>query len=315
MDIEKHLQAVPDELFIGRNDAADPRLGENVTRGVQEYETADVVLIACPQDEGVRRNQGRVGTAKAPMEIRRALYKSPYREDLLSVTLCDLGDVKIAGSLEETHEIHETIVRQVLADKKRIIVVGGGNDISYPDICALASVHKNLFAINIDSHFDVRRNEIRNSGTPYRQLLDENIITGDNFIETAQKQETVPLSNIQFLASKNVRIVWLEELKQQGAFAFFTQVIKTTKAHAIFWGIDMDAVRSAEAPGVSAPFPVGLTADEICEIGTLAGSDPRSKVLELTEVNPEYDVDNRTSRLAALVILKFLYGMSQKRIL
>ncbi len=65
----------PDSLFFSRNDPADPRMGDAVLRAADDYKRAKVVLIGCPQDEGVRRNGGRVGAAQAPAEIWRFFYR------------------------------------------------------------------------------------------------------------------------------------------------------------------------------------------------------------------------------------------------
>jgi arginase family enzyme len=48
--------------------------------------------------------------------------------------------VKIGATLEETHETHCEVITQILRDGKRVIVLGGGNDVSYPDGVAMAEV-------------------------------------------------------------------------------------------------------------------------------------------------------------------------------
>src|SRR5258708_21806568 len=63
------------ELGFTRGDRNDPRLGEVVLRDLEDYEGADIVILGCPQDEGVRRNNGRVGAAAAPNAIREQFYK------------------------------------------------------------------------------------------------------------------------------------------------------------------------------------------------------------------------------------------------
>jgi len=57
----------------------------------------------------------------------------------------------------------------------------------------------------------------------------------------------------------------------------------------IFFGFDLDVVRSMEAPGVSDPGPMGFSAREVCEIADVAASDPRTRIIEITEVCPEFD--------------------------
>ena len=51
---------------------------------------------------------------------------------------------------------------------------------------------------------------------------------------------------------------------------------------------------------------MGLTAREVCEIADVAASDPRTRIIEITEVNPDYDRDGITSKLAANIIVRAL---------
>src|SRR5262245_22713947 len=126
------LTTRPDpQLFFSRNDANDPRLGEIVHREPDDYPAADLVIVGCPQDEGVRRNNGRAGAGAAPDAIREQFYKLTTFN--IKKKIFDLGNTRIGNSLEGTHENHFTIVKQLLEEKKRVIVLGGGNDISYPD--------------------------------------------------------------------------------------------------------------------------------------------------------------------------------------
>ena len=87
----------------------------------------------------------------------------------------------------------------------------------------------------------------------------------------------------------------------------------TISMPSFFWGFDLDVVRDADAPGVSASFPTGMTAKEIIKIAEIAGRDTESGVLEFTEVNPEVDIDNRTSKLAAILIHTFLSSRRVRR--
>jgi arginase family enzyme len=62
-------------LFFTRNDRNDPRLGQIVSSKEKDYDAADIIILGCPQDEGVRRNGGRAGAAAAPNAIRDQFYK------------------------------------------------------------------------------------------------------------------------------------------------------------------------------------------------------------------------------------------------
>jgi formiminoglutamase len=177
MDIfnPRYIRRADDTLFQSRHDLRDPRLGERTLRTFSDYGWANVVLIGSPQDEGVRRNGGRPGAAAGPTEIRRWLYRMSVN-GLDGLRLLDLGDIVPQKTLEDTHKVQRQWLQQLLKDGKRVVVLGGGNDISYPDCAALADVVLNVLAFNIDAHFDVREDTPCNSGTPYRQLLEEGCI-------------------------------------------------------------------------------------------------------------------------------------------
>jgi formiminoglutamase len=177
------------DLFFNKNDPNDTRLGEIVSSQIEDYETAEIVILGCPQDEGVARNKGRVGAALAPDAIRMQFYK--LTDFGISASIFDLGDTIIQPTLEETHDLHTRIVTQILRDAKRIIVLGGGNDIAYADGAAMAEVFgaESWLGLNIDAHFDVRTDRPRNSGTPYRQLLDERLIKPRNFTKLPIKRK------------------------------------------------------------------------------------------------------------------------------
>lgn len=300
----------PDErLFYSRSDPRDPRLGEVTAREKAEYGAADIVLLGVPQDIGVKRNRGRPGARKAPAAIRGMLYRFPVPDRKEPPALLDAGDLKIQETLEDTLQLLKEAAGILLNDGKRLIILGGGNDISYADAAALADHQSGGRAVffNIDSHYDLRADDAMNSGTPYRRLIEDGYVQPECLYEMAVK----PIANSPvydaYVEKEGVNVYTLDHLQKTGVETVFrTVLVEEDAADAVFWGMDMDAVRSTDAPGVSASYPTGLSAEEFLAIARLAGDDPRSMILEISEVNPDFDVDGRTSRLAAMAILSFL---------
>jgi formiminoglutamase len=298
-------------LFFQRGENGDPRLGEIVRHAPEEYAAAKLVILGCPQDEGVRCNGGRVGAAAAPTEIRRYLYKL-VAKTAWDGQFFDLGDTVIQSSLEETHAVHQQIVEKLLRDGKIVIVLGGGNDISYPDASAMAAVQagKPFLAVNIDAHLDVRESEQRHSGTPYRQLLEEGKLLPKQFYEIGTQPFSTAQSHLDYLRDLGVRVASLPQIRQSGNVQAFIKALiydPTADYPAAFWGFDMDSVTAADAPGVSAPNPAGFSAEEflmLCEMA--ADATMEQCVIEFSEVNPTYDIDGRTSRLIAAGIWTIL---------
>lgn len=306
-DIFPNTTRPKQDLFFYKNDPNDARLGEIVSWQIENYETAEIVILGCPQDEGVARNNGRIGAALAPDAIRGQFYK--LTDFGISVSVFDLGDTIIQPTLEETHDLHSRIVGQILCDAKQIIVLGGGNDISYADGAAMAETFgaENWLGLNIDQHFDIRADRPRNSGTPYRQLLDERLINPKNFYEVAFQPQAASTVYHRYLVDLGVNLTSLEEFQAMDFTLRLPNLIYATDPPpAVFFGFDVDAVRAADAPGTSAPSPIGLTAEEFCRLATAAGKLSNTKIIEFTEVNPNFDVDNRTAKLVAIAMHGFI---------
>ena len=304
------------ELFFSRDDKNDPRMGEIVRRDQEGYEAADIVILGCPQDEGVRRNNGRDGAADAPDAIREQFYKLTTFN--IKRKVFDLGDVRLNGSLEDTHDVLKTVVSQVIRDGKRVIVLGGGNDISYADGRSMADVFgpEWWIAVSVDSHLDVRIAEQRNSGTPYRQLLEGGHLLPEYFYEVAYQTHFCSPVYYRYIRDLGVNRISLELLRSREEAdielkeGIRQKFIGHSSSMNTFFGFDMDAVRSADAPGTSAPSPLGLRAGEFITLVKYAASLANTKIIEFTEVNPRFDVDDRTTKLVAIGMHRFCTGVA-----
>ncbi len=311
------LTTRPDpSLFASRNDPNDPRMAETVRIADEHYAASDIVILGCPQDEGVRRNHGRIGAADAPDAIRRQFYKLTTFN--VKKKIFDLGDVVIGDTLEETHATMTSVIKQILTDGKRIIVLGGGNDISYADGRAMAEVFGTdwWIGVNIDAHLDVRIAEERNSGTPYRQLLEEKHLRPDYFYEVGYQTHFASPIYYEYLSDLGVNRISLEILRSRAEAdnelkeSIRQKFIGQSSSLNTFFGFDMDAVRSADAPGVSAPSPLGLRASEFIQLVKYAASLANTKIIEFSEVNPQFDVDDRTTKLVAIGMHRFCTGVA-----
>jgi formiminoglutamase len=89
--------------------------------------------------------------------------------------------------------------------------------------------------------------------------------------------------------------------------------IAEREVEAIFVSIDIDSAAQAFAPGCSAPSPDGFTPAELIAIAFAAGRHPQTRYLDLMEINPNFDLDHRTARLGAALLLAFLCGFAARR--
>lgn len=316
MNFNEKTTQTNEELYFKRGDKNDVRLGEIVPNN--KYENASIVILGCPQDEGVKRNKGREGAALAPDAIRKEFYRmTPFG---ITKKICDIGNINNQDSLEATHDAQTEIVSQILKDGKTLIVLGGGNDISYADGAAMAKTfgETNWIAINIDAHFDVREDKERNSGTPYRQLLEEKLLRPDYFYEVGYQSQYASPIYYKYLQNLGVNLLSLEQLRNtdspdsQMREAIRNKFIHHSQSLDIFFGFDLDAVCSPDAPGTSAPSPVGLSSGEFLNLVSYSGTLVNTKLIEFSEVNPNFDIDNRTAKLVAVGMHRFCTAKSTK---
>jgi formiminoglutamase len=290
----------------------DPRdlLVQDVTLfSIDDLAQATHILVGCPQDQGIQRNAGRPGAAEAPAAIRAMFYRLKPPLSHQSVRLLDLGDIRVDGELEEIHDWLQSVVGDALAAGKKVIVLGGGNDISYADGAAMAEVFGEIAAVNIDAHLDLRTGGYRHSGTPYRDLLEHGLLKPDNLVEFGIQPSANSPAYLGEAHDLGVRVMTLMEVRRSGIKVVLNDLLTSLRDRPLFVGLDMDSVRSADAPGVSAPSPLGFTAEEILDLVDGCHRHQAAHVFEISEVNPEFDRDNCTARLAALAIYTFLYGL------
>ncbi|KAL6065220.1 Arginase [Balamuthia mandrillaris] len=302
----------------------DARTGDWLVAG----EGGDVVLLGFPHDEGVRRNGGRVGAALAPTVLRQLMPRigtvvnPEYEVDLTKIKLSDGGDVGKGLELEEAHEALRKKVGQLVAAGKIPFVVGGGNDQSYPNAAGLLDGTDGtctIGVINIDAHFDVRplKEGKVHSGSPFRLLLEDARFEGKEFVEFAAQGNQCSIAHANYIKEHKGRIFWFSELRrvqqqQQKSIAQqFQGVMDSLQSPRLFVSFDLDAVRSSDAPGVSCPATIGLSAEDALEICFAAGKDPRVALFDLSEYNPQIE-DYRTGRLVANMFYFFALGVAAR---
>ena len=129
-----------------------------------------IALLGLPDDTGVKLNHGRPGARGGPAAFRAALARyGAASSDLPRVF--DAGDVKPGRSLEETHRRVTAATTVLLEAGLFPIAIGGGHDLTFPFVRAVAARHPRLTGLYFDAHLDVR--ETTGSGMPFRKLVEE----------------------------------------------------------------------------------------------------------------------------------------------
>lgn len=273
-------------------------------------EQDSIVLIGFACDEGVRRNQGRTGAKYAPFALRKQLASLPWRAHPNDKSIVDFGDVICEGhDLERAQQELGDKVSEILKCGKAIIL-GGGHETLYGQYLGVRKAvgpEASIGLLNIDAHFDLRSyDKEASSGTMFKQILDED--PNVNYFVCGIQQYGNTTALFDTADKYKVRYFLDEQLDS----AMFTEALDDfMDAHDVLLvTLCMDVLSAAEAPGVSAPSPFGLSAIKVREILRKMGSSKKTVSFSVCEINPSLDVNNQTTKLGAYfineVIMQFL---------
>lgn len=318
-------------VWTGRRDAGEggdtARLFERVhdyDESAHERTIGAPVLIGFACDEGVRRNQGRVGAAHAPRRLRHALAGLPAHR----VTQCfDAGDIVCEGvDLEGAQAALGEQVKHVLTAGARPIVLGGGHEVAWGTYCGLrgwldaraltdsdsdsdVDVMRRLLVVNFDAHFDLRTTRPGNSGTPFDQIAREceareTPLTYACFGVSELANTAALFARAEAIGAHYALDLAMQERHLGDRLAELDRLIEG--ADDIYLTIDLDVLPAGVAPGVSAPAALGVPLAVVEAMVMRLRTSSKLRVADIAEYNPEYDQDNRTARAAARLLYRLL---------
>ncbi|MFP5415497.1 MAG: formimidoylglutamase [Actinomycetes bacterium] len=268
---------------------------------------ADIALVGFCSDEGVRRNHGRPGAFDGPAAIRAALAQlaAPRRPDGTVVSLVDIGDVVVSdGDLEGGQELLGDAVRGIVDSGALAVVLGGGHEVAYGTYLGISSSRRaakpaRLGVFNLDAHFDLRAAERASSGTPFLQIVTRQRALGREFRYFVAGIS--PASNTRALFDTagrlGVGVLTDDDCAPETCRDFVEEFL--AQVDLVHLTVDLDVLPAAVAPGVSAPAGFGVELSGVRQMCRAVARSGKLAVVEIAELNPRFDVDGRTARLAA----------------
>lgn len=301
------------ELWSGRIDSeVNPdsfRLHQTVTFKETDALTKNenaFGIIGFESDEGVRRNNGRVGAALAPNKIKQLLSKLPDNRQK-DTAIIDVGNVVCEnGKLEEAQTELGDHITKILNSSSKPIIIGGGHETLYGHYLGVRKFigpDASLGLINIDAHFDMRDSDRPSSGTMFKQILDQDKHAGYLCLGVQQLGNTKALFDV----ADNYGCTYIKEENLTGDHSTM-QVIDqfATKYDYLLLTICTDSITSSAAPGVSAPSPFGLDPKLVRTL--IRYIVPKQNLLsfDISEVNPLVDESDKTTTLAAHLLAEVM---------
>ena len=253
-----------------------------------------------------------------PRAIRDALerfstWSFSDEQDLVDhVSVVDYGDVEHPDGDEGAQRIARAVgdFDPQLALR---IFLGGDNALTWHALRAVAGPDmSNYGLITLDAHLDLRDGV--SNGSPVRQLLEAGL-EGQHVVQVG----LADFSNSAFYARRardeHVTVISRDAIRSESVEDVARRALTLAGAggRPIYVDIDMDAGDRSVVPGCPAAAPGGFSADEMRRFVRTLASHTQVRALDITEIDVERDsADQRTVRLAALLVLEALSGVSRR---
>lgn len=266
----------------------------------------DVALIGVLEDRNSINNKG---TAKAPDFFRRKLYE--LNEGNYSTRIVDLGNIKSGHQVSDTYVALKLVVAELIRKNIVPVIIGGGQDLTYPQFMAYEELQQKVDLLVIDSHFDLD------------ESLDDTIETNSasylNKIFSHQPNFLFNFSNIGY----QTFFVDQESLKVMDKLYFdvhrlgdFTNSVSTAEPiirNANMISFDISAIRSSDAVGNGNASPNGFYGEDACQIARYAGMNDKLSSIGFYEYNPDHDPKGQTAMLLSQMIWYFIDGFYNRK--
>lgn len=272
---------------------------------LRDDNTRKIGILGYSGEEGVIRNQGRIGTIEGPSSIRKMLGTIALHLPE-NIPILDYGDIfTLDQDMESSHEVISKITHDLLSTNHFPVLLGGGHDLAYAHgrgaLKYVKEKGEKLGIINLDAHFDLRPlvKGKGHSGSPFFQLAEE-FPEDFNYLALGIQRAANPKSLFETAEKLKSRYIVMEDFRLYN-WEFIEEQISwfIDSVDKIYLSIDLDGFSSAFAPGVSAPSPMGFNPQIAFKVFELIVKSKKLISLDVVELNPQFDQDNATARLAA----------------
>ena len=295
----------------GRDDTEDGEQGKrwhHIANATDSSNGLGLVGFMC--DLGVAINKGRVGAPNGPNAIRNALANQAWH---VKAGLYDAGNVIAQTELPVAQDVYADAVAQQLNQQSFVIGLGGGHEIawgSYQGLLTSEGIqkHTRIGIINFDAHFDLRKpTPLASSGTPFRQIAEHCQQQRKKFnyccLGIAKTANTQAL--FDYAEQTSTHYLLDHQCNLNNAINLLENFLTTVDE--VYVTICLDALPAYVAPGVSAPSALGIQPKFVIEVLQWLGkrsqqSDFVWRLADIAEMNPDFDIDDRTAKIAARLV-------------
>ena len=265
-----------------------------------DIDAADIILLGVGEERG--SESGKTNT-NGPDVIRREFFRLyNWHRD---IKLADAGNLLPGAFLADAYAAMKTVVAELLAANKTVIILGGSHDLTYPQYKAYAAQQLIIEATVADALIDLKEDSNVRSERFLMDMLTEqpnylrhyNHIGFQSYFVHPRMLET--LDKLRFDCFRLGRI--RENMEEA----------EPVLRHSDLFSLDINIIRHTDAPANHLS-PNGFTGEEACSLSRYAGMSSRLTSFGIYGYRPEKDKEQLTARQISQMLWYFMDGRAVK---
>lgn len=268
-----------------------------------DLEQTDLAIVGVGESRNSVNNQG---CELAPDAVRTYLYK--LYGGSFNVRAVDLGNINPGHSTDDTYFALRQTVDFLIRKNIIPIIIGGSQDLSYPQFLGYKDLEQTINVVAIDSSFDLGNPDEDITNTSY---LGKIILYQPNYLfnysNVGYQTYLVDQSSMQMMNRLYFDTYRLGQVRDK------IEESEPIIRQADMITFDITSIKHADAPANPNASPNGFYAEEACQMMRYAGMNDKLSSIGIYEINPEYDVSGKTAHLAAQMIWCFMEGFYNRK--
>lgn len=280
----------------------DTQLGKHIAvyeESLPDITEVDMVLVGCGETRGAGI---QFTNANSPDTIRSEYYKLFYWHT--GVKIADLGNVRCGATLQDSYAALRTVVRELVEQGKKVVILGGSHDTTLAQYHAYGSLNRIIDAVCVDSRIDLDM---------------ESVLPADQFLVemfTGMPNHLKHYTHIGF-QSYFMHPDMLETIDKLGFDCYRVGKVKEAIEemeppirNSEMFSFDMAAIQHAHAPANHIT-PNGFNGEEACTLLQYAGMSHQCSSIGIYGYIPEQDVHNLTAKQISHMLWYVMDGIQK----
>jgi formiminoglutamase len=289
-----------------------PNLSELIVRA---DEAAPVGLLGVPLAAG---SVTPGACDQAPLVLRKTL-KRIGRYDVetgreLKTRIADRGDVELCETTieEATPKVREAVAASVEAHALTLLV-GGNNAVTRPGVLGLGGPLEDIGLITLDAHFDMRDlDQGLSNGNPVRALIEDGL-PGANIAQVGLASFANSRAMHEGAIDAGNLVISIGDIRRNGiARAIDRALDHVAHCDALVIDCDIDVIDRSQFPAAPGARPGGMPVHDFFYAARRLASDPRTRIVDLTEWDPPLDSTDLSALTAARWVAECLAGYEMR---